>query len=332
MSSSSSSCLVVPTVGNISQDQAVVSPDPVQIFCFTAGYPRPTIMWFLNGQPVIANENATIDTIVSDNTTLGLVVVAGILRLNVTHPSDAGVYKCVSSNLLGNATNTTNLTVHCECVHVSMVTVTLSMSVVTWTLMKCGLRYVVMKYVKSLCEAPYKCTPLLQYVCSMLNYYLNQCLVCANCHLLSPYTLCSSALFPVRAEIDVSTFQELYVVNEGQNMTFSCSAFGVPAPSLSWRRDGVELSPSSDSRVVLLPEVTTQVDCMGPVYQTTRMLTYTNVMDSDTRNTPGDMYQCVAVNTVGGGNKTEEAEDVGNFSLFVRGKCLPSVSECMHCN
>ena len=117
--SSSSSCLVVPTVGNISQDQVVVSPDPVQI-CFTAGYPRPTIMWFLNGQPVTANENVTIDTIVSDSTTLGLEVVDGILLLNVTRPSDAGVYGCMSSNFLGNVTNTTNLTVHCECVHVSM--------------------------------------------------------------------------------------------------------------------------------------------------------------------------------------------------------------------
>ena len=127
--SSSSSCLVGPTVGNISQDQVVVSPDPVQIFCFTASYPRPTIMWFLNGQPVTANENVTIDTIVSplEDTTLGLRLVTGILRLNVTHPSDAGVYECVSSNLLGNATNTTNLTVHCECVHVSVVTVTLSL-------------------------------------------------------------------------------------------------------------------------------------------------------------------------------------------------------------
>ena len=115
--SSSSSCLVVPTVGNISQDLVVVSPDPVQIFCFTAGYPRPTIMWFLNGQPVTANENVTIDTIVSplEDTTLGLGLVTGILRLNVTHPSDAGVYECVSSNLLGSATNTTNMTVHREC-------------------------------------------------------------------------------------------------------------------------------------------------------------------------------------------------------------------------
>ena len=122
MSSSSSTCLVAPTVSNISQDQVVVSPDQVQIFCFTAGYPRPTIMWFLNGEPVTANENVTIDTIVSplEDTTLGLGLVTGILHLNVTRPSDAGVYECVSSNLLGSATNTTNLTVHCECVHVSM--------------------------------------------------------------------------------------------------------------------------------------------------------------------------------------------------------------------
>ena len=189
------------------------------------------------------------------------------------------------------------------------------------TLMKSGHPYVVVKYVDSVCEAPYKCTLLLRYVCSMLNYYLNQCLV-----FVLTATFFHSALFPVRAEIDISTFQELYVVNEGQNVTFSCSAFGVPAPSLSWRRDGMELSPSSDSRVVLLPEVTTQVDYMGPVYRTTKTLTFTNVMDNDTRNTPGDMYQCVAVNTVGSGNNMVAAEDVRSFSLFVRGKCLPSVS------
>ena len=123
----------------------------------------------------------------------------------------------------------------------------------------------------------------------------------------------------MHAEIDVSSFERLYIVNEGQNVTFSCSAFGVPAPSLSWQRDGVEFNSSSDSRVVLLPEVTSQVDYTGPVYRTTRMLTFTNVMDSDTRNTPGDMYQCVAVNTVGGGSNVEESEDVEDFTLFVRG-------------
>ena len=123
----------------------------------------------------------------------------------------------------------------------------------------------------------------------------------------------------MRAAIDVSSFERLYIVNEGQNVTFSCSAFGVPAPSLSWRRDGMEFNSSSDSRVVLLPEVTSQVDYMGPVYRTTRMLTFTNVMDNDTRNTPGDMYQCVAVNTVGGGINVEGSRDVENFTLFVRG-------------
>ena len=102
-------------------------------------------------------------------------------------------------------------------------------------------------------------------------------------------------------------------------MTFSCSAFGVPAPTISWRRDGAEFSPSSDSRVVLHSEVTTQVDHMGPVYRTTRMLTFTDVTDSDTRNSFGDMYQCVAVNTVGDSGSVEESEGVEDFTLFVRG-------------
>ena len=37
----------------------------------------------------------------------------------MTHPSDAGVYECVSSNLLERSTDRTNLTVHCERVHMS---------------------------------------------------------------------------------------------------------------------------------------------------------------------------------------------------------------------
>ena len=129
--------LVVPNVDNISQDQVTVSPDSVQILCLTAGYPRPTIMWLLNGQPITANENVTIDTLVSDNTTLGLEVVAGILLLNVTRLSDAGVYECVSSNCLGSDTNMTNLTVHCKCVHVSLFTVSPFMAIVTRTAHAC---------------------------------------------------------------------------------------------------------------------------------------------------------------------------------------------------
>ena len=109
------------------------------------------------------------------------------------------------------------------------------------------------------------------------------------------------------------------MVNEGRDVTFSCSAFGVPAPTISWRRDGAEFSPSSDGRVVLHSEETTQVDYMGPVYRTTRMLTFTNVMDSDTRNINGMMYQCVGVNTVGGSGSVEESEDVADFTLFVQG-------------
>ena len=107
---------VAPEVINISQDQLTVSPDPVVMFCEATGYPRPTNAWFFNGAPVTVNENVTIATVVSplENTTLGLGRVTSYLRLSVTRPSDAGVYECVSSNLLGSDTDRTNLTVHCE--------------------------------------------------------------------------------------------------------------------------------------------------------------------------------------------------------------------------
>ena len=94
------------------------------IFCETTGYPHPTIEWFFNETLVTANENVTIATV--ESTTLGLGLVTSLLYLNVTRPSDAGVYECVSSNLLGRATNRTNLTVHCECAHMSTGTLSVS--------------------------------------------------------------------------------------------------------------------------------------------------------------------------------------------------------------
>ena len=91
------------------------------ILCEATGYPHPSIAWFFNGALVTVNDNVTIDTVVSplENTTLGLGRVTSYLRLSVTRPSDAGVYECVSSNLLGRANDSVNLTVHCECVRMS---------------------------------------------------------------------------------------------------------------------------------------------------------------------------------------------------------------------
>ena len=120
--------LVAPDVISISQNQLTVSPDPVVLFCEATGYPRSTIEWFFSGALVTANESVTIETVVSplESTTLGLGRVTSLLYLNVTRPSDAGVYECVSSNLLGRATNRTNLTVHCECAHMSTGTLSVS--------------------------------------------------------------------------------------------------------------------------------------------------------------------------------------------------------------
>ena len=106
---------------NISQDHLTVSPDPVVMFCEATGYPSPTIAWFFNGALVTVNENVTIDTVVSplEDTTLGFGRVTSYLRLSVTRPSAGGMYECVSFNFLGRATDRTNLSVHCECVHMS---------------------------------------------------------------------------------------------------------------------------------------------------------------------------------------------------------------------
>ena len=42
-----------------------------------------------------------------------------------------------------------------------------------------------------------------------------------------------------------------YTVNMGDVVTFHCVGTGIPAPSITWFRNGTELSSAADSRVTL---------------------------------------------------------------------------------
>ena len=83
---------------------------------------------------------------------------------------------------------------------------------------------------------------------------------------------------------------------EGDNITITCVATGVPVPSITWSRaDGSSLT---DSRYVISNTssavVVTDMDS-SDTYQVTRNLTITNIVTTDV----GAVYACAVSNDVG---------------------------------
>ena len=104
-----------------------------------------------------------------------------------------------------------------------------------------------------------------------------------------------------------------YTVNEGDSVIFECVATGIPAPAITWLRDGVVLNTTSDNRV-MLGNVSNPIDFVrmddGEVIsQVTRSLTLADAMDSDSAAT----YTCVASNAAMPGSV------MMGFSLVVQG-------------
>ena len=83
---------------------------------------------------------------------------------------------------------------------------------------------------------------------------------------------------------------------EGDNITITCTATGVPVPSITWSRaDG---SSFTDGRYVISNTssvmVVTDMDS-SDTYQVTRNLTITNIVTTDV----GAVYVCAVSNDVG---------------------------------
>ena len=93
-----------------------------------------------------------------------------------------------------------------------------------------------------------------------------------------------------------------YAVNMGDVVTFQCVATGIPAPSITWFRNGTELS---NSRVTLSDTSdNTTTDGDGEmILQTTRTLNLSMTEDGDSGS-----YECRASNGATPGNDSESLE------------------------
>ena len=98
-----------------------------------------------------------------------------------------------------------------------------------------------------------------------------------------------------------------YTVNLDDTATFQCVATGIPAPTITWFRGGVELN-ESNSRVMLNapsdPTMVMSTNIAGEmVYEVTRTLTL-----SMSRNEDSGTYQCRATNAAMSGMDTMDFE------------------------
>ena len=98
-------------------------------------------------------------------------------------------------------------------------------------------------------------------------------------------------------------------VNETADISLSCTARGVPAPTITWSRDEVILSGTENKITISSPMESTD-DSTGFI-DVTSTLTVTNSMRSDANN-----YTCVAFNIVQGAMM----QDQRTFALTVNGK------------
>ena len=104
-----------------------------------------------------------------------------------------------------------------------------------------------------------------------------------------------------------------YTVDMGDAAVFECVATGIPAPSITWFRNGMELNNNTNSRVTLSdhsdPVLLTDGN-EGMIFQVSRTLTLSMTEDGDSGT-----YNCTASNAATPG------EDTMSFELVVQSKC-----------
>ena len=116
---------------------------------------------------------------------------------------------------------------------------------------------------------------------------------------------CSLSPNAVTPEVTSDLSQMNYTVIEGNTANFSCTATGIPAPSITWLRNGTELN-SSDPRITFT-DLSSPMSVMNGegemVYRVTRTF-----MLSMSREEDSGIYECTASNEATPGMDTMQFE------------------------
>ena len=96
-----------------------------------------------------------------------------------------------------------------------------------------------------------------------------------------------------------------YTVNETDTVTFECSATGIPPPTITWLRNGMELNNMTGSRVTVGDPMETDSERGDgeTVSMVNRTLNLINTINGDS-----GIYTCMATNDADPNNDTETFE------------------------
>ena len=126
------------------------------------------------------------------------------------------------------------------------------------------------------------------------------------------------SLFTVAPVITFPPVDYVLIVDQFQEVTFSCGAAGIPAPVISWSREleGGDTMPLLDSTSISLQDPVQDEDyvlpaVMGVVFGVNRSLVLNEVRDEDS-----GFYFCVANSSTG--------EASTRFQLLVQGQSIIS--------
>ena len=124
----------------------------------------------------------------------------------------------------------------------------------------------------------------------------------------------SYAVTPMVTSVYPEVGQMNYTVNETDTVTFECSATGIPPPTITWLRNGMELNDMTDSRVTVGDPMEmdfTRDNDGETVSIVTRTLNLMNTTDGDS-----GMYTCMAT------NDADPGSDTMDFDLIVQSKLI----------
>ena len=151
--------------------------------------------------------------------------------------------------------------------------------------------------------------------------YLSICNVC-TCGMITPmniiiFCMLLHTVTPTVTRVYPDVGQMNYTVNETDTVTFECSATGIPPPTITWLRNGMELNNVTDSRVTVGDPMETDFERGDgeTVSMVTRTLNLINTTDDDS-----GMYTCMAANDANPG------EDTVDFELIVQSKLILMVT------
>ncbi|XP_078687492.1 hemicentin-1-like isoform X2 [Branchiostoma floridae x Branchiostoma belcheri] len=277
---------------------SVTVRNPVSLPCDVDAIPPPIFAWIKDGETL------------SGNSLQHVVLPSGTLSIAAVEVDDAGIYRCIATNVAGNFTKEFVLDVHVPpsvrdgTVTIRDVTVTFNTSV-TLDCLVSGIPRPSVQWLKNGKDVQIGGQVILKNSGETLHIPRASLqdggvYMCVATNIAGEDT--QSWAVTVFVPPSISDSQSMVVLKplETEDVSMACQATGVPAPVFVWLKNGHSW-PVGNSKVTTEIQTTLQSDGQSSV---SNYLTIRNVKVGDTA-----IYKCIARNSAGESNK--------NFNISV---------------